>query len=115
MASSNPKPNPKELIGKVIQLNELLAYQSGAIVSRTLVDQKTGTVTLFAFDRGEGLSEHTTPFDAMVQILDGEAEIMISGKDHRVKAGQMIIMPAHEPHALRAIEPFKMILTMIRT
>lgn len=96
-------------------LDEQVAYQKDTVVSKTLIDKKTGTVTLFAFDQGQGLSEHTAPFDAMVQIIDGEAEIRISGNPHRVKAGQIIIMPANEPHALKAIEPFKMLLTMIRS
>ncbi|MGA6926733.1 MAG: cupin domain-containing protein [Desulfosarcina sp.] len=96
-------------------LDEQVAYQKDTVVSKTLIDKKTGTVTLFAFDQGQGLSEHTAPFDAMVQIIDGEVEIRISGNPHRVKAGQIIIMPANEPHALKAIEPFKMLLTMIRS
>jgi quercetin dioxygenase-like cupin family protein len=85
------------------------------VVSRTLIDKKTGTVTLFAFAAGQGLSEHTAPFDAMVQILDGEAEIIISGNALRLEEGEMVIMPANEPHALRAAKPFKMMLTMIRS
>ena len=85
------------------------------MVSQTLLERKTGTVTLFAFDKGEGLSEHTAPFDAMVLVVDGEAEIAISGKAHRVSAGEMIVMPANEPHALRAVERFKMLLIMIRS
>ncbi len=90
-------------------------YQEGSIVSRTIVDKKTGTVTFFAFDKGQGLSEHTAPFDALVYLLDGEAEIVISGKPFRVKAGEMLIMPANAPHALKAITRFKMILTMIQS
>lgn len=96
-------------------LKELTAYQDGSIVSKEILKKETGTVTLFAFDRGQGLSEHTAPFDAMVCVLDGEAEIIISGKSHSVKAGEMIIMPANEPHALKANEPFKMMLVMIRS
>jgi quercetin dioxygenase-like cupin family protein len=84
-------------------------------VSRTLIGKKTGTVTLFAFDERQGLSEHTAPFNAMVQILDGEAEVIISGKSHRLTTGEMILMPANEPHALMATKTFKMILTMIRS
>lgn len=96
-------------------LSSLIAYQDGSVVSQTLLERKTGTVTLFAFDKGEGLSEHTAPFDAMVLVVDGEAEIAISGNAHRVSAGQMIVMPAKEPHALRAVERFKMLLIMIRS
>jgi len=84
-------------------------------VSRTIIDKKTGTVTLFAFDEGQGLSEHTAPFDALVYLLDGEAEIVISGKSLRLKEGEIVIMPANQPHALKAVKKFKMILTMIRS
>jgi len=100
---------------KAVRLVELADYQKGSIVSRTVIDKKTGTVTFFAFDQGQGLSEHTAPFDALVYLLDGEAEVVISGKPFRLKAGEMVIMPANEPHALRAITKFKMILTMIRS
>ena len=100
---------------QTIKLVDLADYQEGSIVSRTIIDKKTGTVTLFAFDEGQGLSEHTAPFDALVYLLDGEAEIIISGKPFRLKAGEMIIMPANDPHALKAITRFKMILTMIRS
>jgi quercetin dioxygenase-like cupin family protein len=99
---------------KVLNIQEMIDYQEGSIVSRTLIEKTTGTVTLFAFDAGQGLSEHTAPFDAMVHIVDGAAEIIISGKSYHVKSGEMIIMPANEPHALTANERFKMILTMIR-
>jgi quercetin dioxygenase-like cupin family protein len=98
-----------------IRLIDLADYQAGSIVSRTILDKKTGTVTFFAFDEGQGLSEHTAPFDALVYLLDGEAEIVISGNPFRLKGGDMIIMPANDPHALRAITKFKMILTMIRS
>lgn len=94
---------------------DLVDYQEGTVVSRTIIKKKTGTVTLFAFDAGEGLSEHTAPYDALVYLLDGEAEIVISGRSLRAKAGEMIIMPANQPHALRAVKKFKMLLTMIRT
>jgi quercetin dioxygenase-like cupin family protein len=97
-----------------LNLADLIDYQMGSVVSRTLIDKKTGTVTLFAFDEGQGLSEHTAPFDAFVHIIDGEAEITISGKSITVKGGELVIMPANEPHALRAPEKFKMILIMIR-
>jgi quercetin dioxygenase-like cupin family protein len=98
-----------------LKLADLTEYQKGAVVSRTIVDKKAGTVTLFAFDEGQGLSEHTAPFDALVYALDGEAEIVISGKTFRVKEGEMIIMPANKPHALKAVKNFKMVLVMIRS
>ena len=94
---------------------ELVSYQDGAVVSREIVKKPTGSVTLFAFDEGQGLSEHTAPFDALVQMVEGEAEIMISGQSHRLQGGEMIIMPAGQPHALKALKRFKMILTMIRS
>ncbi len=100
---------------KPARLIDLIEYQEASVVSRTLIDKKTGTVTLFAFDEQQGLSEHTAPYDAMVQIIDGEAEVTISGKAHCLKQGEMIIMPAKKPHALRAIKKFKMLLTMIKT
>jgi quercetin dioxygenase-like cupin family protein len=93
---------------------DLADYQKDAIVSRTLIDKKAGTVTFFSFDEGQGLSEHTAPYDAMVQIIDGKSEITIAGKKNLVKVGEMIILPANKPHALRAINKFKMMLTMIR-
>ena len=96
-------------------LNGMIEYQAESVVSRTLIDKKAGTVTLFAFSRGQGLSEHTAPFDAMVYIVDGEAEVVISGKPHRLAAGRMIIMPAGEPHSLKAAEQFKMLLVMIKS
>ena len=94
---------------------DLIAYQEGAVVSRTLWKRPTGTVTLFAFDQGQGLSEHTAPFDALVHVLDGEAEITIAGQAHQLSAGEMIVMPAQQPHALSARTAFKMLLTMIRS
>ncbi len=105
---------PLTPLGEVINLANFIDYQQGAVVSKTLVDQKTGTVTLFAFGKGQGLSEHTAPFDAMVQVLDGEVEVAIAGNPLSLHAGQMVIMPANKPHALRAVENFKMLLTMIR-
>jgi quercetin dioxygenase-like cupin family protein len=102
------------LAGRAIGMSELAQYQPGSVVSRTLIDKKIGTITLFAFDEGQGLSEHTAPYDAFVQIVDGVADITIDGQVHRVAAGQMIIMPADRPHALRAVERFKMLLVMIR-
>jgi quercetin dioxygenase-like cupin family protein len=102
------------LAAKVLDMAGLVEYQTGSVVSRAIIQQKTGTVTLFAFDEGQGLSEHTAPFDALVCLLDGQAEIVISGASHFLKQGEMIIMPAHEPHALKAVKPFKMMLVMIR-
>jgi len=103
------------LVGCAAELCGLVDYQEGAVVSRTVIDKETGTVTLFAFDKGQGLSEHTAPFDALAYILDGEAEITIAGQAQRVSGGEMLIMPAHQPHALTAAQPFKMLLVMIRS
>ena len=94
---------------------ELVNYQDGAIVSREIVEKPTGTVTAFAFDEGHGLSEHTAPFDALVQVLEGEVGITISGKLHCLQGGELILMPANQPHALKAVKRFKMLLTMIRS
>ncbi len=96
-------------------LADLVAYQQGSVVSKTLLEKKTGTVTLFAFAAGQGLSEHTAPFDAMVCVLDGVAEITIDGRPVTVCQGEMVVMPANRPHALKAVERFKMMLTMIRS
>jgi quercetin dioxygenase-like cupin family protein len=103
------------LAGRVAGLIDLVDYQTGSIVSRTVIDKPTGTLTLFAFDKGQGLSEHTAPFDAMVYIIDGEAEVTISGKPLVVKQGEMVIMPANQPHALKAVRRFKMMLVMIKS
>jgi quercetin dioxygenase-like cupin family protein len=100
---------------QVMKLDESIQYQDGSVVSREILKKKTGTVTLFAFDAGQGLSEHTAPFDAAVHVLDGEAEVIIDGKPHRVGRDELIIMPADRPHALKAVERFKMLLTMIRS
>ena len=100
---------------KSISLVDMVDYQKEAVVSKTIIEKKTGTVTLFAFDQGQGLSEHTAPFDAMVCILDGKAEITISGNPNILEQGDMIIMPANEPHALKAVAKFKMMLIMIRS
>ena len=100
--------------GDVVSAAELIDLQPGGVVSRTIVKKKTGTVTVFAFDAEEGLSEHTTPFDALLMSLEGEAEITISGTSHRINTGEIIRLPAGEPHAVKAVTPFKMILTMIR-
>jgi quercetin dioxygenase-like cupin family protein len=101
--------------GEAFDLAETVPYAIGAVVSKTLLKKETGNITLFAFDAGQGLSEHTAPFDAVVQILDGEAEITIGGKTQNVRAGQMLIMPANVPHALHAEQQFKMVLVMIRS
>jgi len=98
----------------IIKLAEHLAYQAQSVVSREIIRKQVGTVTLFAFDVGQGLSEHTAPFDALVHIVDGSADIFVDGEAHRLSAGELIIMPAGHPHALQAVTPFKMILTMIR-
>ena len=103
------------LAGKVLDPTSLVDYQEGAVVSREVVRGKTGTVTVFSFDAGQGLSEHTAPFDALVHVLEGEAEVSIEGETHRVGKGEMIIMPAGRPHALFAGRPFKMMLVMIRS
>lgn len=100
---------------EVWNVSGLIAVQPQAVVSRTLVNQKSGTVTLFAFDAGQGLSEHTAPYDALVHLLEGEMEITIAGQPYSLEAGQMILMPANQPHALRAHSPVKMLLTMIRS
>ncbi len=107
MPSTKP-PNAERLV-------DLVEYQAGAVVSREVLKKKTGSVTLFAFDAGQGLSEHTAPFDALVHVLDGEAEITIADQRHRLRAGEMILMPANKPHALKAEKRFKMMLVMIRS
>ena len=103
-----------ELIGNALTMNDLVTYNAGSVVSKTLIDKKVGTVTLFSFDAGQGLSEHTVPYDAFVQIVDGEAEVTIENAIHIVSAGQLIIMPANRPHSMKAVKPFKMLLVMIR-
>ncbi len=115
MEDDNKQTGVDDIMAQVARLVDLVDYQEESVVSRTLVDRKTGLVTLFAFDEGQGLSEHTAPFDALVYLLDGEAEIVISGKPLRLKEGEMVIMPANEPHALEAVKRFKMVLTMIRS
>lgn len=104
-----------ELKAKTLKVEDLIEYQEGSVVSREIIRKDTGTVTIFAFDKGEGLSEHTAPFDAMVQVIDGKAEITISGNKNVLEKGDMIIMPANDPHALKALERYKMVLTMIRS
>ncbi len=110
-----PQSKPTGLGAEVAMPAGLVNYQDGSIVSREIVKKPTGTVTVFAFDEGQGLSEHTAPFDALVHVLEGEAEITIAGKPHQVHGGEMILMPAHQPHALKALKRYKMILTMIRS
>ena len=105
----------EESTPKVERTKDLVDYQEKAVGSRTIIDKKTGTVTLFAFDAGQGLSEHTAPFDALVQILDGEAEVTISGRLYRLAEGEMIVMPANIPHALKAVKRFKILLIMVKT
>lgn len=105
----------ENILGQAAELNKLVEYQTGSIVSRALIDKPTGTLTLFAFDKGQNLSEHTAPFDAMVYIFDGAAEVTISGQPQTVKQGEMIIMPANQPHALKAQNRFKMLLVMIKS
>ena len=100
---------------QVLLLTDMVSYQEGSIVSRTLIDKPAGTVTLFAFAEGQGLSEHTAPFDALVYVLDGEAGVTVSGKAYHLREGEMIIMPAKQPHALTAIGNFKMMLVMVRS
>ena len=100
---------------RVARLRDMIDYRDSSVVSRTLIDKKTGTLTLFAFDKGQGLSEHTAPFDAFVYLLDGAAEITIAGKPHDLTEGEMIIMPANQTHALKATQKFKMMLVMIRS
>ena len=109
---SKPKGLPLAQVGRA---TELVSYQDGAVVSREIVKKPAGSVTIFAFDEGQGLSEHTAPFDALVQVVEGAAEVMISGEPHQLQDGEMILMPAQQPHALKALKRFKMVLTMIRS
>ena len=115
MTHSLKELDSKNLAAKVARLSDLVDYQENAIVSRTIIDKKTGTITLFAFDEGQSLSEHTAPFEVLVYILDGEAEVAISGKHLNLKIGEMTIIPTNEPHALRALKKFKILLVMIRS
>ena len=107
--------NKEKLEPKTTQLVDLVEYQEGSVVSRTIIDKEAGTVTLFAFDESQGLSEHTAPYDAMVHVLEGDAKVTVSGKAVIVKQGEMTIIPANKPHALSAITKFKMLLTIIRS
>jgi quercetin dioxygenase-like cupin family protein len=115
MDSKKEETGMERLIAQPVKLADLADYQEGSVVSRTIINKKTGTVTFFAFDEGQGLSEHTAPFDALVHILDGDAEVVISGKPLHMKKGEMVIMPGNQPHSLRAPKRFKMILIMIRS
>jgi quercetin dioxygenase-like cupin family protein len=115
MGSEQAQSKREMPMAEVVRFLDLVNYQEGAVVSRTLVNRTTGTVTLFAFDDGQGLSEHTAPFDALAYLLEGEAEITVSGKPLRTTAGEAVLMPAHQPHSLKALSRFKMVLTMIRS
>ncbi len=115
MQNSGTKGGEGGLTGRAVNLPGLADYQDGSVVSRTIVNKKSGTVTLFAFDKGQGLSEHTAPYDALVHVIDGEVDVSISGEKHRVAKDEMIIMPANKPHSLAAVERFKMLLVMIRS
>ena len=101
--------------GKVFNFNDSVEYASGGILSKTVLKKETGNISLFSFARGEALSEHTAPFDAMIQVVDGKGEVTIGGKPFILKAGEAIIMPANIPHAVKAVEKLKMVLTMIRS
>jgi quercetin dioxygenase-like cupin family protein len=112
--STEPDKKAAFPVGKALNLNELIQYGDGAVVSRTIVKNEAGTVTLFAFDADQGLSEHAAPFDALVQVIDGRGEFVIGGTPNRVAAGEVIMMPANIPHSVKAYERFKMVLTMLR-
>ena len=101
--------------GKTFSFNDSVDYSEGGIVSKTVLKKETGNISLFSFDKGEALSEHTAPFDAMIQVVDGKGEIVIGGKSNLLETGQTIIMPANIPHAVKAVERFKMVLTMIKS
>jgi quercetin dioxygenase-like cupin family protein len=113
--SSDAKAKGEIVLAEANRVVELAGYQEGSVVSRILVRRSTGNVTLFAFDEGQELSEHTAPFDALVHVLEGKAEIVIAGKPFHLGAGEVILMPANQPHALRATSRFKMLLIMIRS
>ena len=109
-----PVNNRENLLGRVLDLRDVVAYGDGTVASRMLVNKKAGSITVFSFDEDEGLSEHTAPYDAVVTILDGECEVWVAGETFQMKEGQTIIFPANVPHALSATTKFKMTLTMIR-
>ncbi len=114
MALPEKRKTDEKLLAQVTRVGGMVEYQEGSVVSRTVIDQKSGTVTLFAFEEGQALSEHTAPFDAMAYVIDGKAKITIGGKPFELSAGDMIVMPANQPHALHAVNKFKMMLIMIR-
>lgn len=109
------KETQKQVESNVSSLDNLIEYQEGSVVSRSIIDKKSGTITLFAFDENQGLSEHTAPYDAVVYVIDGQVEVTLSGKLFTLKKGEIIIMPANKPHALKAKTKFKMLLTMIKS
>ncbi|HXY73996.1 MAG TPA: cupin domain-containing protein [Dehalococcoidales bacterium] len=102
-------------LDKLFQLKDMINYENNSVVSRTIIEKNNGTITLFAFAENQGLSEHTAPFDALVYVFDGEAEIKIAGNPHHLKTGDLIIMPANKPHSVKAVKNFKMMLVMIRS
>ncbi len=114
MKGAGRKEKRAGLLGKVLNLKELVSYQDGTVASRMIVSNKSGSITLFSFDEDEGLSEHTAPFDAVVTILDGECEVWVAGETHMMKESDTIIFPANVPHALSAVTKFKMMLVMIK-
>lgn len=115
MPAKKEAPEKEKLIGKAVKMSDLVGYQPGSVVSREVINKSTGTVTIFAFDEGEGLSTHSAPFDAMVAVVDGECDITIDDQPNHLKAGDMIIMPAGHPHSVKALKKFKMLLIMIRS
>jgi len=115
MKSEKPEGKREMPAADAISLAGMVNYQEGAVVSRTLIQRPAATITLFAFDEGQGLSEHTAPFDALAHVLEGKAEITVSGKPMATKTGQAVLMPANQPHSLKALTRFKMLLTMIRS
>jgi quercetin dioxygenase-like cupin family protein len=115
MAKDDSRSADEMFVARPFRYAELVDYQEGSIVSRTIIDKPAGTITLFAFEKGQSLSEHTAPFDALVEVIEGTGTITIEGIDHQIKTGQQIIMPADKPHAVEARERFKMVLIMIRT
>jgi quercetin dioxygenase-like cupin family protein len=115
MNNDQTSPSKGIVSSQVTKLAELIGYQTGAVVSREIVKGHTGNITIFSFDEGQSLSEHKTPFDALVQVLEGEVEISIEGKPYHVESGEIILMPANQLHALKALKKFKMILTMIKS
>lgn len=115
MKAGKERGKHEKLVGQAVKIVDLIDYQEGSVVSRTIIDRDIGTVTLFAFDEGEGLSEHSSPYDALAQVVDGEAEIVIAGRTIHVNEGELVIMPADQPHSLKALKRFKMVLTMIKS